>query len=59
MRAMRLEVLKNTLSEYVCLASPMPSGAGAPMGPGSPPPRTPIMTLADLLRDPEADRAER
>jgi hypothetical protein len=56
---MRLEVLKNTLSEYVCLASPMPSGAGAPMGPGSPPPRTPIMTLADLLRDPEADRAER
>jgi antitoxin (DNA-binding transcriptional repressor) of toxin-antitoxin stability system len=30
----------------------------APMGPGTPPPRVPIMKLGDLLRELEADRAD-
>jgi antitoxin (DNA-binding transcriptional repressor) of toxin-antitoxin stability system len=31
----------------------------APIGPGAPPPRAPVMKLADLLREFEDDRAER
>lgn len=31
----------------------------AAMGPGSPPPRAPVMKLADLLREIEDDRADR
>lgn len=30
----------------------------APIGPGSPPPRAPVMTLADLLRELGTDRSD-